>query len=384
MSTANKLSDSSLSTRHDRKWANLLKVGSVTLYIIFGTITLVQLFFLIKEELTTTKLYTEMRRMPTMNMEPSLIASICVKPSHSQAELEKAGYTDYMMFYNGMGSKFFANAPNISILSWSGDGNFEDPSKLLEQVLLWKKLSDFVASLIILKDGQWRVVEKKTEIDDLVEEGNHYVSGYCFTMKSEFMLKTSSVEITFVNNASLEVEILLKDAGIFTKRTILEHSTNYKGAKAGTKFEAQDNKVKDFIVEVSQEVFAEEDVTKNCSLYPNKRHSSYGQCDTEYTRAVLADTFGPDFRPLWIENNLTRVTGLTYPGPLDYTPYFNLILGIQLSDCKLPCTTTRTYTQEVGEYMRANPGIKVNFVKDMQVEFDLMTFECIDPNIAGD
>ena len=64
-----------------------------------------------------------------------------------------------------------------------------------------------------------------------------------------------------------EVEILLKDAGIFTKRTILEHSTNYKGAKAGTKFEAQDNKVKDFIVEVSQEVFAEEDVTKNCSLY---------------------------------------------------------------------------------------------------------------------
>ena len=103
MSTANKLSDYSLSTRHDRKWANLLKVGCVTLYIIFGIITLVQLFFLIKEELTTTKLYTEMRKMPTMNMEPLLIASICVKPSHSQAELEKAGNTDYLMFYNGRG-----------------------------------------------------------------------------------------------------------------------------------------------------------------------------------------------------------------------------------------------------------------------------------------
>ena len=213
-------------------------------------------------------------------------------------------------------------------------------------------------------------MEKKTEIYDLVEEGNHYVYGYCFTMKSEFMLKTSSVEITLVKNASLEIEILLKDAGIFTKTTLLEHLTKYKGSKAGTKIEAQDNKVKDFIVEVSQEVFAEEDVTKNCSLYPNKRHRSYGQCDTEYTRTVLADSFGPDFRPLWIENNLKGVTGLTYPGPLDYTPYFNLILGIQLSDCKLPCTTTRTYTQEVGEYVKA-PGMKVTFVKDMQVEFDL-------------
>ena len=182
----------------------------------------------------------------------------------------------------------------------------------------------------------------------------------------------------------LEIEILLKDAGIFTKRTLLEHLTKYNGSKAGTKIEAQDNKVKDFIVEVSQEVFAEEDVTKNCSLYPNKRHRSYGQCDTEYTRTVFADSFGPDFRPLWIENNLKGVTGLTYPGPLDYTPNFNLILGIQLSDCRAPCTTTRTYTEEVGEYMRANPGVGVNFVKDMQVEFELMTFECIDPNFAGE
>ena len=93
MNTAPKISDSGFAARHDKK-SSLLKVGSFALYVIFGIITLVQLFFLIKDEMMTTKLYTEMRRVPTMSMDPPLIASICVKPSHSQDELEKAGYSD--------------------------------------------------------------------------------------------------------------------------------------------------------------------------------------------------------------------------------------------------------------------------------------------------
>ena len=370
---------------HGRKMPkiSLLKVGTFSLYAIFGIITVVQLFFLIKDEMTSTKLYTEMRRVPTMNMEPPLIASICVKPSHSQAELEKAGYYDYLMFYTGLGvSQTGSDSANKTVLSWSGYGDaaFTDPSKLLDAVLLWKKLSDFVSSLIILNNGDWRVLTDTKDIDDLVQETNHYVSQFCFTLKPDFMLKTSSVEVLFSNNASLEVEILLQDAGIFSKRTILEHSTNYRGAKVGTKIEAATNRVKDFIVEVSQEVFAEEDVTKNCSIYPNDWHTSYGNCDTAYTLKTLADNFGPDFRPLWIEKNLSATTSLmTYEGILERTPYFNLVLGIQLSDCKLPCTITRTYTQEVGEYTRTSPGVKVTFVKDMAVtETSVVPFSIVD------
>ena len=367
--------------RHDSKLPKscLLKVGTFALYVIFGIITCVQLFYLIKDEMMSTKLYTEMRRVPTMKMDPPLIASICVKPSHSQAELEKAGYNDYLMFYTGL--NFGGSEPNKTLLSWSGYGDvaFTDPSKLLDTVLLWKKLSDLVSSLIILKNGDWKVLTDKREIDDLVEETNHYVSQYCFTLKSDFMSKTSSVEVLFASNASLEVEILLKDAGIFSKRTILEHSTNYRGVKVGTKIEAGANRVKDFIVEVSQEVFAEEDVTKNCSIYPNDRHGSYGHCDTAYTLTTLANNFGSDFRPLWIEKNLSKANSMIYEGILDATPYFNLVLGIQLSDCKLPCTNTRTYTQEVGEYTRSSPGVKVNFVKDMEVtETSVVPFSIVD------
>ena len=377
MSTAPKLSDSAVAiTRpHDSKLpkSSLLKVGSVALYVIFGIITGVQLFYLIKDEMMSTKLYTEMRRVPTMNMKPPLIASICVKPSHSQAELEKAGYSDYLMFYTGQ-------VQNKALLSWSGyETTFTDPSQFLDTVLLWKKLSDFVSSLIILNDGNWKVLTDKSDIDDLVQETNHYVSQYCFTLKPDFISKTSSVEILFSSNASLEVDILLQDAGIFTRRTILEHSTNYRGVKVGTK--AGDNRtfVKDFIVEVSQEVFAEEDVTKNCSIYPNDRHRSYGDCDTAFTLTTLADNFGSDFRPLWIEKNLSKATSLTYEGILDTTPYFNLVLGIQLSECKMPCTITRTYTQEVGEYTRVSPGVKFTFVKDMEVtETSVVPFSIVD------
>ena len=377
MSTAPKLSDSAVSIArlHDSKLpkSSLLKVGTVALYVIFGIITGVQLFYLIKDEMMSTKLYTEMRRVPTMNMKPPLIASICVKPSHSQAELEKAGYRDYLMFYTGQ-------VQNKALLSWSGyETTFTDPSQFLDTVLLWKKLSDFVSSLIILNDGNWKVLTDKSDIDDLVQETNHYVSQYCFTLKPDFISKTSSVEILFSSNASLEVDILLQDAGIFTRRTILEHSTNYRGVKVGTK--AGDNRtfVKDFIVEVSQEVFAEEDVTKNCSIYPNDRHRSYGDCDTAFTLTTLADNFGSDFRPLWIEKNLSKATSLTYEGILDATPYFNLVLGIQLSECKMPCTITRTYTQEVGEYTRVSPGVKFTFVKDMEVtETSVVPFSIVD------
>ena len=377
MSTAPKLSDSAvaISRPHDSKLPkpSLLKVGTVALYVIFGIITGVQLFYLIKDEMMSTKLYTEMRRVPTMNMKPPLIASICVKPSHSQAELEKAGYRDYLMFYTGQ-------VQNKALLSWSGyETTFTDPSQFLDTVLLWKKLSDFVSSLIILNDGNWKVLTDKSDIDNLVQETNHYVSQYCFTLKPDFISKTSSVEILFSSNASLEVDILLQDAGIFTKRTILEHSTNYRGVKVGTK--AGDNRtfVKDFIVEVSQEVFAEEDVTKNCSIYPNDRHRSYGDCDTAFTLTTLADNFGSDFRPLWIEKNLSKATSLTYEGILETTPYFNLVLGIQLSECKMPCTITRTYTQEVGEYTRVSPGVKFTFVKDMEVtETSVVPFSIVD------
>ena len=131
MSTAPKLSDSAvaISRPHDSKLPkpSLLKVGTVALYVIFGIITGVQLFYLIKDEMMSTKLYTEMRRVPTMNMKPPLIASICVKPSHSQAELEKAGYSNYLKFYMGL----VQNSANKALLSWSGydETTFTDPSQ---------------------------------------------------------------------------------------------------------------------------------------------------------------------------------------------------------------------------------------------------------------
>ena len=104
-----------------------------------------------------------------MKMDPPLIASICVRPSHSQDELEKAGYSDYLMFYTGW--NMAGSKPNKTLLSWSGYGEaaFTDPSKFLDAVLLWKKLSDFVSSLIILKNGDWKVLTDKREIDNLVE-----------------------------------------------------------------------------------------------------------------------------------------------------------------------------------------------------------------------
>lgn len=82
------------------------------------------------------------------------------------------------------------------------------------------------------------------------------------------MDKTSTVEFLFNPNISLEVEVLVRDEAILTKRLILEHNVNYRGSKVTMKNDKSANRSvsRDFIVEVSQEEFVEEDLTKNCAI----------------------------------------------------------------------------------------------------------------------
>ena len=94
---------------------NLSKLCKVALYVICITISLVQLTLLIMAEVTSTKLYTELQRVETVGQELPLVASVCVRPSHDQEELVRAGYRDYNAFYMGIGT-------NQSMVGWAGFG----------------------------------------------------------------------------------------------------------------------------------------------------------------------------------------------------------------------------------------------------------------------
>ena len=70
-------------------------------YLIFCAITLAQLFFLIKDSVESTELYTEMEIVPTLEEGLPLTLSVCLSQNSAFniTELYKAGYTS-PSFYN--------------------------------------------------------------------------------------------------------------------------------------------------------------------------------------------------------------------------------------------------------------------------------------------
>ena len=62
---------------------------------------------------------------------------------------------------------------------------------------------------------------------------------------------------------------------------------------------------------LQKEVFIEEDISKNCSNYPNEYYTTYDECDEYFIRTNLGDLYGPNYVPLWSTQDKQNVTGLT-------------------------------------------------------------------------
>ena len=54
-----------------------------------------------------------------------------------------------------------------------------------------------------------------------------------------------------------------------------------------------------FKSELTQEIFVEEDESKECKNYHNSDYSSYNECDQEYIHRKISVFIGPCFTPLW-------------------------------------------------------------------------------------
>ena len=102
--------------------------------------------------------------------------------------------------------------------------------------------------------------------------------------------------------------------------------------------------VKSFIIEPRQEVFVEEDSTKDCAVYPTAEYRSYQDCDTAFVLQQLVPIV-----PIWGAENLRNVTAVTKTNITYYVRRIvELGVGLMSSSCRLPCTLTRTVTKLTG------------------------------------
>ena len=92
--------------------------------------------------------------------------------------------------------------------------------------------------------------------------------------------------------SNMSLEIVPLDRHLFTDRNLKNTRLYYSGHNIVIDKDAPLGSYDDYILELRQDVFVEQDRSKNCRNYPTSAYESYNECDknftsTEYSRQAL-------------------------------------------------------------------------------------------------
>ena len=156
---------------------------------------------------------------------------------------------------------------------------------------------------------------------------------------------------------------------------------------------------KDYVTQISSNEYIEEDTTKSCAVYPKSVFASYKDCDEHFMKNILSTFDPPNLVPVWLTDNMENVTSkmtmrhlgnkfsfkiqlmdnrnVPFSGNSTGTHYEDLADGTELSDCPLPCTTTKTDTRLLAKYPTSHNGSLINLTFSSKVvvtRTDLLVF----------
>ena len=143
------------------------------------------------------------------------------------------------------------------------------------------------------------------------------------------------------------------------------------------------NVQRDYVIKLKENIFVEEDLSKNCVNYPHGKYESYKACDD----AFLISALPPGLVPIWSVDTMENVTTKLYIEELPNTPYDyeDLHDGTQISPCLLPCSTISIESRLLAEKMsRGNfSTISLTFSQSISVTTtDFLKFAFV--NILSD
>ena len=87
----------------------------------------------------------------------------------------------------------------------------------------------------------------------------------------------------------------------------------------------------DFVIKLKENIFVEEDTSKNCANYPHGKYESYNACDEDFLRIAIP----PGLVPIWSANSMENVTTHLFVENITYPPYDygDLADGTHISSC---------------------------------------------------
>lgn len=293
------------------------------------------------------------------------VVKICVIPGFNQTALNEVGYFSTFSYF--LGRSRFNPIDNWGTIGWAGHKEDSGTYGTVEEVLA--KISDYKLDNILHRVFVWN---KDREIEKIpLERLNASWVNYPNNCRSLFLSKIPELKgkhiqrlILDIHNGQLgqnpKIKIDFIGDTLHTRRDILKHSFQSMGDFIRLD---KDNVIKQFVVDISQRVFVEEDPSNTCRDYPNEEYLSYGQCDDEFMRNQLPG----GLTPVWMTEDFEEVSTKFFVENDTLDALRGLIVGDHVSDCLLPCKTTQTQTKFVFETKGEGTGIDIFFNSKVRV-----------------
>ena len=169
-------------------------------------------------------------------------------------------------------------------------------------------------------------------------------------------------------NLDLDFEIILEEKTTYCSRPLYKSLVGQKGDKIKSpEFDVENS----YFVNIHQDIYDAEDMTKKCINYPNKNYENYSECEKNFMRDSLDNLGLQNFIPFWATDDLSLVTEeklLMWDDPLKYN-LLSIFSGLASSKCKLSCTRTSSTVHAVGkEFINGSMAVTIVFPEEITIE----------------
>ena len=356
---------------------------------LFCTVVLtVQLVVLLDSYVNPTNTRTWDEEVMLADIEFPLIFKICVIPGFNEKAVYDAGY--YSTYFYFLGQSLYDN----QIYGWAGHTPAQQ--KTVQEVLT--EVTNYDIHDIIKEIYVWTMEKIAINIPLSYLKSSHV--NYPHNCLSLELSNLSDLEgetihqlfivagnITMLGNYSIQVH--LRGDTLEGRRNVKDQSLFY----SGDTIQIHEEKVSiSYMVEISQQVFVEEDPNHTCLNYPTKEYASYGECDDAAMRKML-----PNITPIWLADDFAEVSTRVFDenGTLGNERKHGVKLSINFHDsgsvmqdlfdgteaskCPLPCRTTRTQTKLLYKFSDAETEIDITFSPKVRVT----RTEMMKPTLTG-
>ena len=266
---------------------------------IFAVVT--QLAFNLRDFFIPRLTNTRVETREIQGYDFPLIFEICIQPAFNKTALEETGYGHEYRYFQGK-SMF-----NNSVFGWAGHTNDSSTYGTVEEV--YRKVSSFAPEDVIGK------------IDLRFESGarlwlNH---SHVYLARVNYPLNCFSLNLAkfpeVKNNRIQALTLRFNGEGknitsiqVNTRgRNLVSHRDLFHNSfySTGDAIVSDAGYFKKYGVEISENVYVEEDSSKHCREYPNEKYESFADCDNQHVRNVCKKH---NIYPIWLTDDFTNVT----------------------------------------------------------------------------